>query len=77
MLWLRRDAAAGHPYAVDKMLVSTGLARSLTEARRLIAEGAIYVNNEKLVPPETGFLPVLVITEMTVAEYIDLGIMHD
>lgn len=74
MLWLRPDIAIGHPCAIDKMLVSTGLASSLTQARRLIADGAIYLNNEKLVPPEKGFLPVIVIVKgMTVAEYVALS----
>jgi predicted rRNA methylase YqxC with S4 and FtsJ domains len=75
MLWLRRDIAVQHPLAVDKMLVATGLAKSLTEARKLIEQGAIYVNNEKLVPPEEGFLPVVIVTEgADMGEYVSLGI---
>jgi len=61
MLWLRRDLAVRCQYGIDRMLVATGLAKSLTEARRLIAQGSIYVNNEKLVPPEEGFLPIPVL----------------
>ncbi len=60
-VWLPRECAAAHPHAIDKMLVSTGLAKSLTEARRLIGDGAVCLNNEKLVPPEEGYLPVALI----------------
>ena len=75
MLWLRPDIAMGHPHAVDKMLVATGLAKSLTEARRLIADGGIYLNHEKLVPPEKGFLPVAVVDEtMTLEQIVAMGI---
>lgn len=74
MLWLRRDIAIRHPYAIDKMLVATGLASSLTEARRLIDGGAIYLNNQKLVAPEPGFLPVVVATTASLDEYVALGI---
>lgn len=77
MLWLRRDLAVGHPYALDKMLTATGLAKSLTEARRLIADGAVYVNNVKMVPPEEGFLPVVVIGVFRVDEYVALGVSED
>lgn len=74
MLWLRHDIAVNHPCAVDKMLVSTGLAKSLTEARRLIAEGAVCVNNKKLIPPEKGFLPVALIDQdIPLDEYISWG----
>lgn len=58
-LWLPEAAAKIQPAAVDDLLVRTGLAKSLTEARRLIRDGAVYLNNEKLVPPEPGFLPVI------------------
>lgn len=61
VLWLRREDAVKCPYGIDKLLVKTGLANSLTEARRLIADGGIYLNNEKLVPPEEGFLPIPVL----------------
>jgi predicted rRNA methylase YqxC with S4 and FtsJ domains len=77
MLWLRPEIAAGHPYAIDKMLVSTGLAESLTEARRLIAAGAIYLNNKKLTPPVEGFLPVAIVSSheyVNLVEYVALGI---
>ncbi len=75
MLWLRPDIAVNHPCAVDKMLVAAGLARSLTDARRKIADGAIWLNNEKLVPPEKGFLPVVIIyPDMPLDEYIAWGI---
>lgn len=77
MLWLRRDIAMGHPYGIDKMLVATGMVKSLTEARRFIADGAIYVNNEKLIPPENGFLPVMVIGKMSLDEYVALGITEE
>ena len=58
-LWLPEAAAKIQPGAVDGLLVAAGLAKSLTEARRLIRDGAIYLNHEKLVPPEPGFLPVI------------------
>ena len=58
-LWLPEAAARIHPLAVDRILVAAGLCPSLTKARRDIASGAIYLNNEKLVPPEPGFLPVI------------------
>ncbi len=74
MLWLRRDIAIRHPYAIDRMLVATGLAKSLTEARRLIDGGAIYLNNQKLVAPEPGFLPVAVVGPVQLDEYVALGI---
>lgn len=75
MLWIRRDIALNHPCAVDSLLIKAGIVKSLTEARRLIADGAIYLNGEKLVSPEKGFLPILVITEeMSIADYIALGL---
>ena len=58
-LWLPEAAARIQPGAIDALLVDAGLAKSLTEARRLIRDGAIYLNNEKLTPPGPGFLPVI------------------
>jgi predicted rRNA methylase YqxC with S4 and FtsJ domains len=72
MIWLRRNVAVNHPYAVDKMLVNAGLCQSLTAARRAIADGSIYV---KLIPPEKNFLPVIVATSpIRLDEYVALGI---
>ena len=76
-LWLRRDIAVNHPCAIDKILVATGLVKSLTEARRNIETGAIYLNNEKLVPPEKGFLPVISPAGMRIDEFIALGINNE
>jgi hypothetical protein len=56
--WVTREEAAQHPLALDKILTRTGenggpvLAATLSEARRLIREGAIYLNNTRLIPPE-------------------------
>ena len=57
-LWLPREVAAQHPLAIDKMLVACGLAPSLTEARRLIHQKSIYLNNEQLIPPTPDHLPI-------------------
>lgn len=77
MLWLRPDIARNHPCAIDKMLVAAGTCKSLTEARREIAAGSVYVNNVKLIPPEEGFLPVLMAAHMRLDEYIALGITEE
>jgi hypothetical protein len=38
-------------------------------------EGGMYVNNEKLVPPEKGFLPVAVAEQgLTLEQYVAMGI---
>lgn len=78
VLWLRRDIAVHHPCAVDKMMLAAGIVKSLTEARRQIADGAVYLNNEKLVPPEKEFLPVIIVAEnIPLDEYIALGITDE
>lgn len=74
VLWLRPDIARNHPCAIDKLGVAAGVVKSLTEARRMIAAGSVYLNNERLVPPEEGFLPVLEAAHMRLDEYIALGI---
>ena len=51
---MSRAEAAADPFAIDKLLVAAGLASSLTEARRLIRDGSVYLNNVRLVPPEDG-----------------------
>ena len=56
--WLARDQVPEGALTIEKALTVTGLASSLTEARRLIAQGAISVNNEKLAPPFNGAVPV-------------------
>ena len=59
VLWVPEAAARIHPAPVDQLLVKSGLADSLTKARRLIQDGAIYLNNVKLEPPAPGYLPVI------------------
>ena len=56
--WLARDQVPQDALTIEKALVRTGLASSLTEARRLISQGAICVNNEKIIPPAAGMVPV-------------------
>lgn len=56
--WLPRGEVPGDALTIEKALVAARLASSLTEARRLISEGAIYVNNGRLEPPGPGLVPV-------------------
>ena len=56
--WLTRDQVPQDALTIEKALVAAELASSLSEARRLIAGGGIYVNNEKLIPPAAGMIPV-------------------
>lgn len=42
----------GEPLLVSHLLASTGLAASLSEARRLISSGGIWKNNVKVTPPD-------------------------
>ena len=56
--WLTRDQVPEDALTIEKALVAAKLASSLSEARRLIAGGGIYVNNEKLIPPAAGMVPV-------------------
>ena len=61
-----RDATAELPSAAGKagdslvdLLVATGLSPSRSAARRTVAEGGLYVNNEKVGPGADGEDPVL------------------
>ena len=60
-LWVPRDQATPHPMSIDKLIVAASLASSLAEARRLIQQGSIYLNNVKIEPPQEGLLPLLII----------------
>lgn len=62
MLWLRRDLfiIPGNLLTLEKAMVLCGVAKSLTAARRLIREGAVYLNNEKLTCPGDDFTGVFI-----------------
>jgi hypothetical protein len=62
MLWLRRDLFTIPPdlLTLEKAMVGCGIASSLTSARRLIREGAVYLNNEKLTCPGDDFTGVFI-----------------
>ena len=45
-------AAAGAPLPVADLLAWTGLAQSKAEARRLVAQGGAYLNNQRVTPDQ-------------------------
>ena len=45
-------AVEGELPTIVGLLVATGLARSLSEARRAVAEGGAYINNVRISDPE-------------------------
>lgn len=62
MLWLRRDlfTIPRDLLTLEKAMVLCRVAKSLSDARRLIRQGAVYLNNEKLVCPGDDFTGVFI-----------------
>lgn len=58
MLWLR-GRVSPDLLTIEKCLVRCGLAGSVTAARRLVDDGAVYLNNEKVTRPGPDFTGLL------------------